>query len=65
MYYLRFTVNNPFVSFTKLVLFVLDIYNLFKLDNMLFLFTMSWKEKPNPILFLFVIKNNYYTLSCE
>lgn len=40
-----------------ILLFVLDIYNLFKFtNNMLFWFTMSRKEKPNPILFLFVIK---------
>ena len=49
MYYVRFTVSNPFVCLRYLQLIQIT-------NNMLFWFTMSRKEKPNPILFLFVIK---------
>ena len=50
MYYVRFTVSyNPFVCLRYLQLIQIT-------NNMLFWFTMARKEKPNPILFLFVIK---------
>ena len=50
MYYVRFTVSyNPFVCLRYLQLIQIT-------NNMLFWFTMSRKETPNPILFLFVIK---------
>ena len=50
MYYVRFTVSNPFVSFTKLVIFVLDIYNLFKLQTTYYS-DLQCLGKKNLILF--------------